>query len=95
VLHCGIGGTLIMRNFGIPQTPSATRILLVCPDCGERNPEPADRLRGMRTYCCAGDGCDYIFDLAPGRPLEFGGGFIEACKRFYASFYVVRGQRAR
>ena len=49
----------------------------------------------MRSYCCAGDGCDYIFDLAPDRPLEFGGGFIEACKRFYASFYLVRGQRAR
>ena len=84
-----------MRNYGIPQIQSAARILLVCPDCGERNPVAADRLRGVRTYYCNGDDCDYIFDLGPDRQVEFGSGFVEACKKFYAAFYAVRGQRLR
>jgi hypothetical protein len=82
-----------MRNYGIPQIQSSARILLVCPDCGEKNPESADRLRGMRTYYCNGDDCDYIFDLAPGRAV--GRGFVDACKKFYAAMYAVRRPKLR
>jgi hypothetical protein len=84
-----------MRNYGVPQIRSATRIMLICPDCGHENAEFADTLRGSGTYFCEGDDCDYIFDLVPGRSADFGKGFVEACKRFYAAFYAVRGQRAR
>ena len=85
-----------MRNYGIPQVQSATaRILLICPDCGQENSEFADTLRGMSTFYCSGEDCGYIFDLAAGRPADFPSGFVEACRRFYASFYPVRGQRAR
>ena len=77
------------------QIQSATRILLICPDCGAENAEFADKLRAVSTYYCNGDGCDYIFDLAGGRRTDFGKGFLLACKRFYAAFYAMRGQRAR
>lgn len=78
----------------IRQTRFAARILLICPECGQENSEFADKLRGMKTYCCAGDGCDYSFDLSGAR-RDVGKGFAEACKRFYAAFYTLRGQGAR
>jgi hypothetical protein len=84
-----------MRNFGIPQIQSTTRILLICPDCGQENSEFADTLRRISTFYCTGEECDYIFDLAPGRRTDFGKTFVDACKRFYAAFYAPRGQRAR
>ena len=83
-----------MRNYGIPQIQPTTRILLICPDCGYENSEFADALRRISTFYCTGEDCDYIFDLAPGRRIDFGKSFIDACKRFYAAFYTVRGQRA-
>ncbi len=79
----------------IRQIRAAARILLICPDCGQENSELADRLRAMSTFYCTGEGCDYIFDLAPGRRTDFGKAFTEACKRFYAAFYTMRGQRIR
>ena len=78
----------------IRQIRSAARILLICPDCGQENSEFADKLRGMNSYACAADGCDYLFDLAVPRK-DFGKGFAEACKRFYAAFYTMRGQGVR
>ncbi len=84
-----------MRNYGIRKIQSTARILLICPDCGEENSEFADTLRGMSTYYCNGEGCDYIFDLAPGRRMVFGQGFVEACKRFYAAVATLGGQRVR
>ena len=84
-----------MRNYGIRQIQSTARILLICPDCGEQNSEFADTLRGMSSYYCNGEGCDYIFDLAPGRRMVSGQGFVEACKRFYAAVATLGGQRAR
>ena len=74
---------------------AAARILLICPDCGRENSELADKLRAMSMYYCDGDDCDYIFDLMPRRRMDFGKGFVDACKRFYAAFYTMRGQRAR
>jgi hypothetical protein len=48
----------------------------------------------MRFYPCSGDSCDYSFDLSgPGRRV--GQGLLEACRKFYAAFYAVRGQGAR
>jgi hypothetical protein len=85
-----------MRNYGIPQVQSTTaRILLICPDCGYENAEFASTLRGMSTFYCSGEDCDFIFDLAPDRRIDFGTGFVEGFKRFYAAFYAVRGQRVR
>jgi hypothetical protein len=82
-------GRFAMRNFGIQQVQSAARILLICPDCGQENSEYADTLRKVTTYFCGGDGCDYPFDLAPGRRSDFGKGFTKTCKRFYAAFYAM------
>jgi rubredoxin len=70
---------------------AVAHILLICPDCGQENREFADKLRAASTYYCKGDGCDYIFDLAPGRRTDFGKGFVDACKRFYAAFHAMRG----
>ena len=36
---------------------------------------------------CSGDDCDYIFDL--GRRQDFGIGFGELCRRFYAALHLV------
>jgi hypothetical protein len=66
---------------------SAARILLICPDCGHGNAESVDKLRGYSTYSCNGEGCDYIFELAGRGRRSFGGGFAEACRRFYAALY--------
>jgi hypothetical protein len=42
------------------------RVLLICPHCGHETPEYVDELRGITSYSCRGDGCDYRFDLAAG-----------------------------
>jgi hypothetical protein len=48
----------------------------------------------MRFYACAGEGCDYSFDLAgPGKRVA--NSLAETCKKFYAAFYAMRGQGAR
>jgi hypothetical protein len=73
----------------IRQVQSAARILLICPDCGHETAEFADTLRGMRTFYCAGDDCDFIFDLA-GPRRDFGGGFAEGWKRLCAAIYGMR-----
>jgi hypothetical protein len=83
-----------MRNFGLRQIQPAARVLLICPECGQENSEFADTLRARSAYYCGGDGCDFIFDLS-GPRKDTGGGFAEACKRFYAAFYAIRGQGAR
>jgi hypothetical protein len=84
-----------MRNYGIRQVQTTARILLICPECGQENSEFAVALRRINTFYCSGEDCDYIFDLAPGRRDDVGRGFIDACRRFYAAFYTVRGERAR
>jgi len=48
----------------------------------------------MNSYSCRGDGCDYSFEFAAPRQ-DVGKGFVDACKRFYAAFYTMRGQGAR
>ncbi len=83
-----------MGDSSIGQVQSTARILLICPDCGHENSEYVDRLRGTRSYACRGDGCYYSFNLSDPR-RESGRGFAEACKRFYAAFYAMRGQGAR
>lgn len=75
-------------------TRPVTRILLICPDCGHENSELAETLRGMSSYYCGGEGCDYLFDLASARQ-HAGRGFADACRRFYAALYGLRGQGAR
>ena len=83
-----------MRNYGISQIRSTARIVMICPNCGQENSEFAETLRGMRFYACAGEGCDYSFDLAgPGKRAT--NSLAEACKKFYAAFYAMRGQGAR
>jgi hypothetical protein len=88
-------GAIAMRNFGIRQIQSTARIVLICPDCGHENSEFADTLRGMSTYYCNGEDCDYIFGLAPRRRMDVGQGFVDACKRFYAAVATLGGQRVR
>jgi len=76
------------------QIRPATRILLICPECGQENSEFAHTLRGMASYSCRGDGCHYDFDLA-GAHRDIGQSFAETFRRFYATFYALRGQGAR
>jgi hypothetical protein len=78
----------------IRQIRAAARILLICPDCGQENSEFADTLRGISSYACHGDGCAYSFDLV-GPRKDFGRGFTDACKRFYAAFYTMRRSSSR
>ena len=62
-----------------------SRILLICPDCGQEHLEFADKLRGMPLYVCSGDGCDYHFDLIDGPRNNTYQGFAAAWRRFYAA----------
>jgi len=79
----------------IGQIESTERIVLTCPQCGYENSEYVDVLRGIGSYFCRGDDCDYIFDLAPDQRTDFGKALLDACKRFYAAFYALRGEGAR
>jgi hypothetical protein len=90
----GFEGATAMGDVNFRQFQSAARIVLICPDCGHENSEFADVLRGTRFYACRGDGCYYSFDLA-GPRQDIGKSLAEACKRFYAAFYTVRGQGFR
>jgi hypothetical protein len=87
-------GATAMRNYGITQIQSTARIVMICPSCGQENSEFAETLRGMRFYACSGEGCDYSFAIAgPGARAALS--LTEACKKFYAAFYAMRGQGAR
>ena len=67
---------------------------MICPDCGLENSEFAKTLRGIRFYACAGEVCDYSFDLAgPGKRAA--NSLAEARKKFYAAFPAMRGQGVR
>jgi hypothetical protein len=83
-----------MGGSDIRRTLSAARILLICPDCAHENAESAEKLRGMSTYYCNGDGCDYIFDLA-GPRRDIGGGIAQAWRTICAAFYAMRRQGFR
>ena len=83
-----------MRNYGISQIKSTACIVMICPNCGQENSEFAEALRGMRFYPCEGEGCDYSFDLAGPRKRAVHS-LAEACKKFYAAFYAMRGQGVR
>jgi hypothetical protein len=74
----------------IRQVRAAARILLICPECGHENAEYAQTLQGKGIFYCVGEGCDYIFDLFPGRQHDLGLGFAEWCRRFYAALYSAR-----
>ena len=62
-----------------------SRILLICPDCGQEHLEFADKLRSMRFYACRGEGCDYRFDLVAGPHSTVRQGFAALWRRFYAA----------
>ena len=71
----------------IGRADATARILLICPDCGHENAEYAQMLQSKNTFYCSGDDCDYIFDL--GRRQDFGIGFGELCRHFYAALHLV------
>jgi hypothetical protein len=62
-----------------------TRILLICPDCGQEHMEFADRLRGTRFFACTGEACDYRFDLVAGPRGNFLQRFAYAWRRLYTA----------
>jgi hypothetical protein len=78
-----VGNTPDIRQIA---AAARTRILLICPDCGQENVEYADKLRGMSFYSCPGDGCDYRFDLMSDPRKNLLQGFVDMWKRFYAAF---------
>ena len=71
----------------IGRADATARILLICPDCGHENAEYAQMLQSKPIFYCSGDGCDYIFEI--GRREDFGMGFAELCRRFYAALHLV------
>ncbi len=71
----------------ISRADATARILLICPDCGHENAEYAQMLQSKSLFYCSGDGCDYIFEF--GRRDDFGIGFAELCRRFYAALHPV------
>jgi hypothetical protein len=75
-----------MSNIRQLVSAARSRILLICPDCGQEHMEFADGLRGSRFFNCTGDECDYRFDLVSGPqggPLQR---FIYAWRRLFAAF---------
>jgi hypothetical protein len=89
-----LGVAIIMEDLAnIRRLISAakSRILLICPDCGQEHLEFADQLRSARFYACHGEGCDYRFDLSvDGRPRRYLRDLAEAFKRRFAVFYPAR-----
>jgi transposase-like protein len=84
-----VGGASVMGDISnIRQLVSAarSRILLICPDCGQEHVEFADRLRGSRFYSCTGDNCDYRFDLVAGPRTTYLQRIVAAWRRFYTAF---------
>jgi hypothetical protein len=63
-----------------------TRILLICPDCGQEHTEFADKLRGARFYSCTGEACEYRFDLVAGPHRNFFQRLIYAWRRLFSAF---------
>ena len=83
-----MGAAIVMEDLAnIRRLISAakSRILLICPDCGQEHLEFADRLRSARFYACRGEGCDYHFDLAAGPSSTARQGFAALWRRFYAA----------
>ena len=65
-LLSALGKTFVMADISnIRQLVAVarSRVLLICPECGQEHTEFADRLRGSRLLACSGDGCGYQFDL--------------------------------
>jgi len=63
-----------MSNIRQLVSAARSRILLICPDCGQEHMEFADKLRGARFFNCTGDECGYRFDLVSG---PRGGGALQ------------------
>jgi hypothetical protein len=75
-----------MSNIRQLVSAARSRILLICPDCGQEHMEFADKLRGSRFFSCIGDECGYRFDLISGPqggPLQR---FVYAWRRLFAAF---------
>jgi hypothetical protein len=66
------------------------RILLICPTCGRQHLEFANRLRGLRLYCCKRDGCDYLFDLTAPPSSRYVLDIVGAWRRLCAAFAPMR-----
>jgi hypothetical protein len=62
-----------------------SRILLICPDCGQEHVEFADKLRGSRYFACTGDACDYHFDLVAGPQGTFVQRLLYAGRRLFTA----------
>jgi hypothetical protein len=71
----------------IGRAQATARILLICPDCGHENAEYAQMLQSKSIFYCSGEDCDYIFAI--GRRQDYGLGFAELCRRFYAALHLV------
>jgi transposase-like protein len=82
-----VGGIVVADISNIRQLVSAarTRILLICPDCGQEHTEFADKLRGSRFYTCIGDDCGYRFDLVSGPRGTSFQRFVYAWRRLFTA----------
>jgi hypothetical protein len=75
-----------MSNIRQLVSAARSRILLICPDCGQEHMEFADKLRGARFFSCVGDECAYRFDLVSGPHGSPFQRFVYAWRRLFAAF---------
>jgi hypothetical protein len=75
-----------MSNIRQLVSAARSRILLICPDCGQEHMEFADKLRGSRFFSCIGDECGYRFDLVSGPQGGLFQRFVYAWRRLFAAF---------
>ena len=74
-----------MSNIRQLVSAARSRILLICPDCGQEHMEYADRLRGSHFFDCTGDECAYRFDLVSGPQGGAFRRFFYAWRRLFAA----------
>ena len=86
-LYAIVGGIVVADTSNIRQLVSAarSRILLICPECGQEHMEFADKLRASRFYACTGDECGYRFDLMSGPRGTVFQRFVYTWRRLFAA----------
>lgn len=71
-----------------------SRILLICPECGQEHTEFADKLRGSRFFACTGEACDYRFDLVAGPQGTVVQRLVHAWRRLFTALLPAGWSRS-
>jgi len=66
-------------------TAENVSLALICPKCGQKNPEIVGHLRQRFKYACRTTGCGYIFDFNDSKYGPFLKKLSELCDAFDAT----------